>query len=302
MARLFYKECLLNPQFAGGAMRNPVSTVSSGKSVDLRKGKVVFALGLLGFFTPLLWFCLLFAFGLLDFYTSLLALGLLFAIPGWVMGFQALKEIKASIISHSEKPSIMRGIILGILGTILFLFALLILESIFSHEVAPIRALFRSIAIVGTMLGIILALLPRIKEHQRTNKAGKTFLIVGGIVVLIVTGWLVSLTLTDALKQAHESQVWSNKDAIVNDLYNLAADAYQYKNRPSPEEGGDGSYKGYELPQGRRENENGSYKVISFPDSIVIEGKSVMEYGSVTVTVGIDGKCYYWRYTAMFNK
>ena len=263
-------------------MQKPVSTVSSGKSVDLRKGKVVFA------------------FGLLDFYTSLLGLGLLFAIPGWVVGFQALKEIKAGIIPLSERPSIMRGIILGILGTILFLFALLILESIFSHEVAPIRALFRSIAIVGTMLGIILALLPRIKEYRRTNKAGKTFLIVAGIVVLIVTGWLVSLTLTGALKQAHESQVWSNKDAIVNDLYNLAADAYQYKNTLSPE-GGNGSYKRYELPQGRRENENGTYRVISFPDSIVVEGKSVMGYGSVTVTVGIDGKCYDWRYTASFK-
>jgi hypothetical protein len=43
--------------------------------------------------------------------------------------------------------------------------------------------------------------------------------------------------------------IHTKQDSIISDLVNIAANAYQYRIRPSKLDGGGGSYKGYNLPK-----------------------------------------------------
>ena len=62
----------------------------------------------------------------------------------------------------------------------------------------------------------------------------------------------------------------STKDAISGDLYNLAADAYQYKMKPRTLGGGAGSYVGYRIAPGFQDNDNGQYVIVGTPSSVSI--------------------------------
>ena len=67
--------------------------------------------------------------------------------------------------------------------------------------------------------------------------------------LLIILGVIiVGIAIAVGISMFSSSSVQANKDALVNDLNNLAADAYQYKIRPSTMGGGAGSYAAYNVP------------------------------------------------------
>ena len=55
----------------------------------------------------------------------------------------------------------------------------------------------------------------------------------------------------------------SNKDGVTSSLVSIAADAYQYKLRPSTLGGGSGRYSGYGIPAKMKSDDNGAYAVSS---------------------------------------
>src|SRR5215470_10767108 len=78
--------------------------------------------------------------------------------------------------------------------------------------------------------------------------------------LLIILGVIiVGIAIAVGISMFSSSSVQSNKDAIVNDLNNLAADAYQYKIRPTTMGGGGGTYGGYKVRTKLSSNDNGSY-------------------------------------------
>ena len=54
-------------------------------------------------------------------------LGPILGIPAWIMGNKDLKKIKRGLISVSEKSNTKTGMILGIIGTFVSVFTLIIL-------------------------------------------------------------------------------------------------------------------------------------------------------------------------------
>jgi hypothetical protein len=81
----------------------------------------------------------------------------------------------------------------------------------------------------------------------------------------------------------------------MHDIINVfAASAYQYYIRPKSLGGGDRDFTGYSIPAKLATNEDGIYTVVNNPTSCTITGTSIVYEGSVSATVGTDGKIVNW--------
>lgn len=93
----------------------------------------------------------------------------------------------------------------------------------------------------------------------------------------------------------------SNRDAIINDLNNLSAMAYQYRIRPNSMGGGEGSYTGFKIPARMTSNKNAAYEtVLVEADRVRIRATSAAGYGTVESSIDKDGRLGDWAYTARF--
>lgn len=108
------------------------------------------------------------------------------------------------------------------------------------------------------------------------------------ILGVIIVGIAIAVGLTMFTAQS----VGSNRDAIISDMTNLAANAYQYRISPATMGGGNGAYTGYVIPPSLASNENGAYSLVSATTSSVTFTGISAQYtsDSVTGTYGPDGK------------
>lgn len=120
------------------------------------------------------------------------------------------------------------------------------------------------------------------------------------IIVGIATAVGISLFTSEAIE--------ANKDAIINDINNLASSAYQYRIRPVSMSGGGNSYvasngTSYTIPLRLRSNENGTYSVTVTVNSIVITATSEQNLSNtITITIGSDGRpSSTWSYGGDFQ-
>ena len=82
--------------------------------------------------------------------------------------------------------------------------------------------------------------------------------------LLIILGVIiVGIAIAVGISQfgAHSTQ--ANKDGVTSSLVNIAANAYQYKIRPTTMGGGGGSYVNYTIPTKMASDDNGTYTRIS---------------------------------------
>ncbi|HTY36650.1 MAG TPA: hypothetical protein VMH23_06045 [Bacteroidota bacterium] len=92
-------------------------------------------------------------------------------------------------------------------------------------------------------------------------------------------------------------------DAIVNDMNNLGAQAYQYRIRPSAMGGGQGSYRGFRIADKMRQNANATYELAIANDTIAtFRGTSALGRGTVEVSIDPVGRLGDWKYTGSFAK
>jgi hypothetical protein len=194
----------------------PLPTPSPQKAVESGRGGLILTFGIL----------------------SILLLGPILGIPAWVMGHRDLKKIRTGLIAASQKGLTQPGMILGIIGTF----------------VSP-------------------------------------FIIVVGIAIA------VGLSLFSA------QSVQSNRDAMINDLNNIAAQAYQYRIRPASMGGGEGSYRGFRIPTKMRTNENGSYEArVVRSDLLEFTATSAQNStNAITVCIDSDGRLTNWTYRGDFQ-
>jgi len=122
--------------------------------------------------------------------------------------------------------------------------------------------------------------------------------------LLIILGVIiVGIAIAVGISMFGSSSVDSNKDAIINDLNNLAANAYQYRIRPVTMGGGGGSFTGYDVPTVFRPNENGQYSTTSVTaSSVTLKGTSrPFPSCSVEATVDSTGNLTSFVYTSDFQ-
>lgn len=111
--------------------------------------------------------------------------------------------------------------------------------------------------------------------------------------LLIILGVIiVGIAIAVGLSMFTAQSVGANRDAIIADMTNLAANAYQHRIRPTTMGGGGGDYTTYAIPPSLATNENGAYSLGTVnATSIQFTGTS-SQYttDSVTGTYGPDGK------------
>jgi hypothetical protein len=125
--------------------------------------------------------------------------------------------------------------------------------------------------------------------------------------LLIILGVIiVGIAIAVGLSLFSAQSVQSNRDAIINDMNNLAAQAYQYKVRPTSMGGGQGFYGGFSIPSKMLTNENAIYdcggNVAASAVSFSFVATSAQNpSNTVTVTIDAEGRLSGWVYTGDFQ-
>jgi len=121
--------------------------------------------------------------------------------------------------------------------------------------------------------------------------------------LLIILGVIiVGIAIAVGLSLFSAQSVQSNRDAIINDLNNLAAQAYQFRIRPSSMGGGQGDYTTFAIPTKMATNENGTYTAAPTTNTIVFTAVSAQNASNtIKVTIDSDGKLGTWVYGGDFQ-
>jgi hypothetical protein len=120
--------------------------------------------------------------------------------------------------------------------------------------------------------------------------------------LLIILGVIiVGIAIAVGLSLFSAQSVQANHDAIINDLNNISANAYQYYIRPQSMGGGANSYGGYTIPSRMSSNENAAY--VAVPNGVTscvitatsssVTGATIVATVSNTGVVGISTS-YAW--------
>jgi hypothetical protein len=122
--------------------------------------------------------------------------------------------------------------------------------------------------------------------------------------LLIILGVIiVGIAIAVGITMFSSASVQSNKDAIVNDLNNLAANAYQYKIRPATMGGGAGQYTNYNIPTKLQSNDNGTFVASGASATAVTLKGTSSAYASSSVTAVCDsnGRLGSFTYAGQFQ-
>jgi hypothetical protein len=122
--------------------------------------------------------------------------------------------------------------------------------------------------------------------------------------LLIILGVIiVGIAIAVGLSLFSAQSIQANKDAMINDINNIAAYAYQYKIRPASMGGGGNSYTGLALPSKMASNDNATYNADgSAGTSVTISATSAQDANG-TISVGLDaeGRLSGWTYGTYFQ-
>ena len=121
--------------------------------------------------------------------------------------------------------------------------------------------------------------------------------------LLIILGVIiVGIAIAVGLSLFSAQSVQSNRDAIINDLNNLAAQAYQFRIRPTSMGGGQGTYSCFSIPSKMKSNENGTYSSTPTANTISFVATSAQNAtNTVTVTLDSQGHLAGWSYGGDFQ-
>jgi hypothetical protein len=121
--------------------------------------------------------------------------------------------------------------------------------------------------------------------------------------LLIILGVIiVGIAIAVGLSLFSAQSIQSNRDAIINDLNNLAAQAYQYRIRPTSMGGGQGDYSSFSIPTKMRTNENATYTSTPSASTIAFTATSAQNpSNTVQVTIDSNGRLSGWSYTGDFQ-
>ena len=121
------------------------------------------------------------------------------------------------------------------------------------------------------------------------------------MLLIIVGVIIISIAIAVGIELFGATSISSNKDAIINDMNNIAADAYQYRVRLKTMGGGGGSYAGYKIPSKLQSNDDAGYSVDPQSGYVTLTGISSEGFGSVVATIDSNGNLTNYTYSDQFK-
>ena len=123
--------------------------------------------------------------------------------------------------------------------------------------------------------------------------------------LLIILGVIiVGIAIAVGLSLFSAQSIESNRDAIIADLSNISAHAYQYYIRPTSMAGGGGKFDNYKIPTKMATNDNATYDCGTPTGSVQIKitGTSIANPGSTVSTIFqvATGKDSAFTFTGVF--
>ena len=103
------------------------------------------------------------------------------------------------------------------------------------------------------------------------------------------------------IAEMHYHYVLATRDGIINDLFNIGSNAYQYKIRPTTMGGGGGSYLNYSIPKAFPDKKISEISVAVSPDSIILTAKSKEGLGTIQATMSDKGEFKNFIFTGEFE-
>jgi hypothetical protein len=83
-------------------------------------------------------------------------------------------------------------------------------------------------------------------------------------ILLIVLGVIiVGIAIVVGINLFNASAISSNRDAVINDLSNLAVQAHNYYSKPTSIGGGGNSFVNYTIPTALASTANGTYTIVT---------------------------------------
>ena len=120
------------------------------------------------------------------------------------------------------------------------------------------------------------------------------------MLLIIVGVIIVGISIAVGIVLFGADSVSSNRDALVNDLNNISANAYQYRTRIISMGGGGGKYTNYTIPVKMRTNDDGIFTVVVQPQTLTFTGTSALGFGTVEATLDSTGALGNFTYTGDF--
>lgn len=122
------------------------------------------------------------------------------------------------------------------------------------------------------------------------------------LLLVLLAVLIVGIAIFAGLGVFGGQNVQANKDAMINDIKNIKANAYAYRQRPTAMGGGNGVYTSYSLPSRLVNSVNGSYTVTPVATNITIVGTSIVNASNVmTCVLDSRGKLSSWTFEGDFQ-
>ena len=109
------------------------------------------------------------------------------------------------------------------------------------------------------------------------------------IIILALGTIIVGIAIAVGVLWFQSNSISSNKDAIIEDLNNVLADAQAYYLKPACLGGGGNSFIGYNIPSRMQTTDNGTFGFTSPPDvnTVYLTAASSENDGVITANVDI---------------
>ena len=127
---------------------------------------------------------------------------------------------------------------------------------------------------------------------------GQSQLLVIGVSVLII-----GIAILAGVMFFHSDDVTANKNAMINDINQIAHVSVRYYVRPPGLDGGGHDLAGFTVPEKFRSNINGSYtaEVVSATQLHIVAVSARDTNNTITADIATDGKVTNWSFGGDFR-
>ena len=137
---------------------------------------------------------------------------------------------------------------------------------------------------------------PRTPEEKRI----RVFVYVALFVVVTVA---VGIPAWRGYAEFQRQMILTNREMIVRDLNLLAQEVFLYRDETNENAQPRGTYQGYVLPEGLKQNSNGEYAVtVESANKVVLFAKSRVTEGAVKVMVDSTGEATNWEFSGRLGE